>query len=203
MPSNRKITLPKKATGAAPGLVSPAQWNRVVEALAALLAQTLENSPQSGADIGIRKSAGGWVPYLKRRGGSNQVSKPLTIKQGTAADKFQIVPGFVNSLIPTLSGTALNNATPPEITVTADVWIYAKVVGTFGSPDTYVMTIHTESTDTPPAEAVSATAFTSYFPIGMVDFTSGSPDTFVISNFHSGGNLGVESFGAINLWWKK
>jgi hypothetical protein len=70
MPSNRKITLPKKATGAAPGLVSPAQWNRVVEALAALLAQTLENSPQSGADIGIRKSAGGWVPYLKRRVGA-------------------------------------------------------------------------------------------------------------------------------------
>jgi hypothetical protein len=71
MPSNRKITLPKKATGAAPGLVSPAQWNRVVEALAGLLAQTLENSPQSGADIGIRKSAGGWVPYLKRRGGGS------------------------------------------------------------------------------------------------------------------------------------
>jgi|688.fasta_scaffold116105_3 hypothetical protein len=74
MPSNRKITLPKKATGAAPGLVSPAQWNRVVEALAALLAQTLENSPQSGADIGIRKSAGGWVPYLKRRGGRSSAS---------------------------------------------------------------------------------------------------------------------------------
>jgi hypothetical protein len=129
--------------------------------------------------------------------------KPLTIKQGTAADKFQIVPGYVNSLIPTLSGTALNNATPPEITVTADVWIYAKVVGTFGSPDTYVMTIHTESTATPPTEAVSATAFTSYFPIGMVDFTSGSPSTYVIANYHSGGNLGVESFGAINLWWKK
>jgi hypothetical protein len=68
MPSSRKITLPKKASGSAPGLVSPANWNRMVEALAALLAQTLENLPQSGADIGIRKSAGGWVPYLKRRG---------------------------------------------------------------------------------------------------------------------------------------
>jgi hypothetical protein len=135
--------------------------------------------------------------------GKGGTIKPLTIKQGTAADKFQIVSGYVNSLIPTLSGTALNNATPPEITVTADVWIYAKAVGTFGSPDTYVMTIHTESTDTPPAEAVSATAFTSYFPIGMVDFTSGSPSTYVIANYHSGGNLGVESFGAINLWWKK
>ena len=129
--------------------------------------------------------------------------KPLTIKLGTAADKFQIVPGYVNFLMPTLSGTALNNATPPEITVTADVWIYAKVVGTFGSPDTYVMTIHTESTDTPPTEEVSGTAFTSYFPLGMVDFTSGSPSTYVIANYHSGGNLGVESFGAINLWWKK
>jgi hypothetical protein len=135
--------------------------------------------------------------------GKGGTIKPLTIKQGTAANKFQIVPGFVNSLMPTLSGTALNNATPPEITVTADVWIYAKVVGTFGEPDTYVMTIHTASSVTPPSEAVSSTGFTSYNILGTVNFTAGAPDTFVISNFHSGGNLGVESFGAINLWWRK
>jgi hypothetical protein len=134
----------------------------------------------------------------------NRSSLPkLTIKQGTDVDKFQIVPGYVNTLMPTLSGTALNNATPPEITVNSDIWVYAKVVGTFGSPDTYVVTIHTESTDTPPSEAVSSTAFTSYNILGIVYFTAGPPNTFVISNFHSGGNLGVESFGAINLWWKK
>jgi hypothetical protein len=127
----------------------------------------------------------------------------LTIVQGTEADKFQIVSGFVNTQIPTLSAVALDNDPPPEITVSADVWVYAKVVGTFGSPDTYVVTIHTASTSTPPAEAVSATAFTSYYPIGYVDFTSGSPATYEISNYHTGGNLGVESFGAVNLWWKK
>ena len=127
----------------------------------------------------------------------------LTIVQGTAADKFQIVSGFVNTQIPTLSATALDNDPPPEITVSADVWVYVKVVGTFGSPDTYVVTIDTASTSTPPAEAVSATAFTSYYPIGDVDFTSGSPATYEISNYHTGGNLGVESFGAVNLWWKK
>lgn len=138
----------------------------------------------------------------KAKGGGAEPLK-LTIKQGTAADKFQIIPGYVNSEMPTLSATPLDDATPPEITVTADVWVYAKVVGTFGAPDTYVMTIHTEASDTPPAEAVSATAFTSYNILGMVDFTAGSPNTFVIYNFHSGGNLGVESFGAVNLWWKK
>jgi hypothetical protein len=204
MPSSRKITLPKKATGAAPGLVSPENWNRVVEALATLLAQTLENSPQSGADIGIRKSAGGWVPYLKRRGKSNQISKPLTIKKGTSDNKFQIVPGYVNYSIPTLAGTALDDPTAPEITVTADdVYIYAKVVGTFGDPDDYVVTIHSQSTPTHPTEAISGTAFTSYFPIGEINFTAGSPPRCQHANYHSGGNLGVESFGGVNLWWRK
>jgi hypothetical protein len=125
---------------------------------------------------------------------------PLTIKQGSEANKFQIVPGYVNSEVPTLSGTALDNPTPPEFTVTATVSVYAKVVGTFGSPDTYVRTIHVSATV--PTDNVTATDFTSYYLIGDVAFTAGSPATYEISNFHSGGHLGVESFGSVNLWWR-
>ena len=128
---------------------------------------------------------------------------PLTITNGSAVDKFRIYPGYVNAQMPTLAGTALNNATPPEITVSSDVWVYVKCVGTFGSPDTYVITIHTEASATLPTEAISATAFTSYFYIGWIDFTAGSPATYDFTNDHSGGNLGIESFGSINLWWKK
>lgn len=127
----------------------------------------------------------------------------LILIQGSAADKFQVTPGFVNALMPTLGGTAINNATPPEITITADRWVYVKVVGLFGSPDTYTITIEQETTAAVPADAISATGFTSYFLIGLIDFTSGSPDTFAITNDHSGGNLGVENLGAVNFWWNK
>lgn len=135
------------------------------------------------------------------RGGGGEI-KPLTISQGTAENKFQVVPGYVNSLMPTLSSTALDAATPPEITVTADVWVWIKVVGTFGTPDSYVATIETSATSaTPSGTDITATGFTSFRSIGKVDYTAGSPATYVITNYHNGGNLGVDSFGNINLWW--
>jgi len=141
---------------------------------------------------GGKKAAGGGAPLLK-----------LTIIQGTAADKFQIVPGYVNGEMPTLSSVALDAATPPEITVTADVWVWIKVVGTFGTPDSYVVTIETNSTsDVPAGTAITATGFTSFYFIGDIDFTSGSPDTYDITNQHGGGNLGVDSWGLYNLWWR-
>lgn len=145
--------------------------------------------------------------YTERNedGVSAASTKPLTLKNGTAADKFQVIPGYVNTQMPTLSSTALDAATPPEITVTADVWVWIKCVGTFGTPDSYVVTIETSSTSTVPAgTAISATSFTSFRCIGKVDYTAAAgsdPATYVITNFHTGGNLGVESFGNVNLWW--
>jgi hypothetical protein len=127
----------------------------------------------------------------------------LILVYGSAADKAIVTAGTVNLQTPTLGGAPISDSPPPEITVTEDIWVYVKVVGTFGAPDTYVITIHTENTDTPPTEDISATEFTSYFFIGSIDYTAGSPATIVIANDHTGGNLGVESFGSINLWWKK
>jgi hypothetical protein len=137
------------------------------------------------------------------RGGGSPPLK-LTIKQGTAADKFQIIPGYVNFEMPTLATVALDDATPPEITVTADTWVWVKCVGTFdsGGNDTYVVTIETSSTDAIPAGTeITATGFTSFRPIGSIDFTAGTPDTFEIVNVHGGGNMGVDSYGNVNLWW--
>jgi len=112
---------------------------------------------------------------------------------------IQITSGYVNLEMPTLGGTALDAATPPTIVVDADKYVYVKCVGTFGSPDTYVVTIHTEATDTPPTEAISATGFTSYYPLGFAIFNATGDITLTL--IHSGGNLGIESFGSINLWW--
>ena len=140
---------------------------------------------------------------VPRRGGGGSSPLPLTLKKGTDVDDIQIIPGYVNLEMPTLGGTALNQATPPEITVTADVWVWLKCVGTFGSPDTYVVTVETTTTATAPTgTTITATGFISFRPLGSVDFTAGSPATYDITNVHSGGNFGVDSFGNINLWWK-
>ena len=154
---------------------------------------------------------GGGLDGSDSTGGGNQnephtlVSSPLplTLEKGTDVDDIQIIPGYVNLEMPTLGGTALNQATPPEITVTADVWVWLKCVGTFGSPDTYVVTVETTTTATAPTgTTITATGFISFRPLGSVDFTAGSPATYDITNVHSGGNFGVDSFGNINLWWK-
>lgn len=139
--------------------------------------------------------------------GRGAKSLPLTIRQGSAVDKFQIVPGYVNSLMPTLGGTALDNSTPPEITVAADTWIWIKVVGTFGEfadTDTYIVTIETTTTDAPPdAAEITLTGFTACRGLGMVNFTSGTPPTYGIIHVYSGGDLGVDSYGSVIHFWKQ
>ena len=143
------------------------------------------------------------TPARKARNVSSSSPLPLTLKKGTDVDEIQIIPGYVNLEMPTLGGTSLNHATPPEITVIADVWVWLKCVGTFGSPDTYVVTVETTTTATAPTgTTITATGFISFRPLGSVDFTAGSPATYDITNVHSGGNFGVDSFGNINLWWK-
>lgn len=155
------------------------------------------------AELRDRKIIGTAAPS---RGGGSQALK-LVIVQGTAANKFQISPGYVNFEMPTLGAVALNNATPPEVTVSADTWFWVKVVGTFGigGDDTYVVTIETSSTNaTPAGTEITETGFTAFRSIGHVDFTAGSPnETFEINNVYEGGNMGVDSYGNVNLFWRQ
>jgi hypothetical protein len=165
------------------------------------------NQIQPGVGYRVTQTPGGTTVSVIKRRARAATSDPLklTIKQGTAADKFQIIPGTVNGLMPTLSATALDATTPPEITVTADTWAWIKVVGTFGDPDTYVVTIVTESTDSVPTGTdISATGFVAYYYIGKITDTDNTPDpnTYEIENRHGGGNLGVDSWGLYNLWWR-
>ena len=129
---------------------------------------------------------------------------PLTIKQGSAADKFQIVRGVVNGETPTLGGIALDTTPTPESTITVSTYYWIKVVGTFGTPDTYVVTIEAVTTSgVPSGTDISASGFVSFYYIGEVDVdTSTDPDTYTITNQHGGGNLGVDSWGLYNLWWR-
>lgn len=122
----------------------------------------------------------------------------LILAPGSAADTVKVTVGDVNSIIPTLDGLTLDSDPAPEISIPAPRWIYVKCVGVFGSPDTYTITIHTESASTPPTEVISPTGFTSYRIIGYVELVSGA--AVIITN-RTPGDLGVESFGSTNIWW--
>ena len=125
---------------------------------------------------------------------------PLQIAKATNTQIY-ITVGLVNyTYYPTISGVAINNDPRPLLTISANSYIWIKCVGTFGSPDTYVVTIERTDSSTPPAtSAITTTGFTSCFLIGTVDFAGGIITE--ITNIFSGGNLGVESFGSNNFWW--
>ena len=187
------------------GIIPLKAWNNLVDLIFALSVQSvgsqlLMRRGVDGTSLSVKRMAGG--------GGGGLAQLPLLIKLGSEAGKFQISDGRVNTQSPTLGGVVIGGdpdadpvVPPPEFTVTADVWVYVKVVGTFSAPDTYVVTIDQQASDEPPAEVVSASGFTSYNIIGKVVFTSGAPDSYSIENYHGGGNMGIESFGSVNLWW--
>tara|TARA_R110000751_G_scaffold1057_3_gene4244 strand:- start:142 stop:747 length:606 start_codon:yes stop_codon:yes gene_type:complete len=169
------------------------------------------NQIQPGVGYRLTQTGGGTTMNITRRiRRAAPIVGNLLIIQGTDTGKYQITTGTVNSEDPTLGGVAIGgdpDAEPvvaiPELTVTADTYVWIKCVGVFADPDTYTITIETESTTSPPSgTTITATGFTSFFKIGKIDYTAGTPATYDITNNHSGGNLNVESFGNVNLWFK-
>jgi hypothetical protein len=152
--------------------------------------------------VGVRVTntpAGSTVSVIKKRVAKYVPTLPLTIKQ-TFPSRVEIVSGKVNNQVPTLNGTALDHDPAPyyDITESKNVWI--KCVGTFGTPDTYVITIELTTDSTPPsASSITGTGFVSCFQIGSIEFGSGQITS--VTNIFAGGNLGVESFGSTNMWW--
>jgi hypothetical protein len=85
------------------------------------------------------------------------------------------------------------------LTITATRYFWLKCVGTFGSPDTYVVTVESNGTGTvPAAESISATGFTSYLYIGDITVAGGAitapPNQYLFSSLY------CESYGNVNLW---
>ena len=123
---------------------------------------------------------------------------PLNKSVG-ATLKVGFVSGTVNGIYPTLGGIALNNATPPTQTITVTTWFWLKCVGTFGSPDTYVVTIESNTTGaTPSGTTITDTGFTSFIALSTAVVASGAI-TSLVQLVRS--NLGVESYGSVNFWW--
>lgn len=125
---------------------------------------------------------------------------PLYLVAGSASDTVQVTPGYVNLEMPTLGGDPLDDDPIPELTITADTWVWLKTVATYGTPDTYVVTVETSASSTPPGSPViSEAGFTSYKLVGKVEWSS--PNAEIAQN-RDGSDLSVDSYGNTNYWWR-
>lgn len=131
-----------------------------------------------------------------------KIDDASTTSGGTTTLKLGVVSGTVNGVVPTLGGTALDATPAPTLTITATRYLWLKCVGTFGSPDTYAVTVEDSATSaTPAGTAISGTAFTSFLLIGYATVASGAI-TSITQSTASGYNWNVESYGSVNEWWR-
>jgi len=149
------------------------------------------------------------IALLPSRRTGRQLVRPNPFTLYNASDgatlKVGIAPGLVNGISPTYTGASpsgeLEDNPPPLLTITATTYFWLKVVGTFGSPDTYVVTVESNTTGTTPSgTAISATAFTSFLPIGSATVASGAITAVTPAN--NGANWNAESIGSANVWWR-
>ena len=147
---------------------------------------------------GSTLSALGLPPVIRR---TTRAPFRLHAVSSTGTLTVGVESGTVNLLVPTLGGTALDNSTPPTLTITATRHLWLKCVGTFGSPDTYVLTVEDAATSTVPAgTAITATGFTSYLYLGYATVSGGV--ITAVSPVNYGFNWNVESLGSVNVWFK-
>lgn len=119
--------------------------------------------------------------------------------------KVGIAPGLVNLISPTFTGASpsgtLADSPPPLLTITATTYFWLKCVGTFGSPDTYAVTVEASSTSAVPSgTTITGTGFTSYWSIGSVTVSGGV--ITAVNPLHTGTDWQVESYGSVNEWFQ-
>jgi len=127
---------------------------------------------------------------------------PLTV-QPASQGKIYIIPGTVNQLIPTVSGTYIDARPRPTITVSASGYIILRVVRVAGQPFPNTPTIYWSATI--PADTTTY----GHFNLASVTVT-GSPTTglgLAVNNYRSP-YIGAVSVGRQTIasnagyyWW--
>jgi hypothetical protein len=167
--------------------------------------------PRPTPDVLPRVSPQGTTYALRTPSGLTTVARAalgaFTLYEASegATLKIGIVPGLVNAISPTFTDASpagvLSDVPPPLLTITATRHFWLKCVGTFGTPDTYVVTVESSASSTVPAgTAITGTGFTSYLYIGYATVAGGAITAVLAQN--NGSSWNVESYGSANLWWR-
>ena len=172
-------------------------------AMNAIVAAIRRNRVTAGPNQLLDQTSGGTQVWERRR--RITVSREFFEIYQAAALGVSIAPGLVNSISPTFTGASpsgtLASMPPPVLTIAATTYFWLKCVGTFGAPDTYVVTVETTSGTTPPAaEAITGTGFTTCILLGPVVVSGGAIISVPRPGDYVSSNLKVESYGNINDW---
>lgn len=185
-------------TGGPPVLM--AVINQLIDALDAIRVQR-------SVDIDAAVTSEGTLLTLRNpsTGGIRTTGKllPFTLYDASTGStlKVGITPGTVNGISPTFTGASpsgtLSATPPPLLTITETTYFFIKVIGTFGDPDSYVVTVETNTTgDIPSGTEITGTGFTSFLWLGTAPVESGA---LMVPESLCSTNLGVESLGNFNF----
>jgi hypothetical protein len=124
-----------------------------------------------------------------------------TTSGGVATLKIGITPGLVNSISPSTAGGTLAATPPPLATITATTHFWLKCVGTFGEPDTHVVTVETSASATPPAaNSLNATGFTTCLYLGYAIVSGGAIASIYSASNPTWSSLICDSSGSAVFW---
>ncbi len=148
----------------------------------------------SGLGVRSRGVAEGVMLSAIGDSGSNAGSHPFKVINATSggSPKVRVVFGQVNSITPTIGGTALDHSTPPKLTLTTSGVVYL-IVNLDGSGNILTATVNNA------ASLPSAGALTGYLTLATVTISGGVVLAINQSVTHS---LGHQKCGSTthNFW---
>lgn len=181
------MKLPPKKRPGNPVLAD--DWNTLVDAITA-------RTPRPSAGMELAFTQGGFIYRVRPNAAINLPTPPLVL---VPADDTHVTvtPGYVNGLMPTLDGTALDADPRPLIEITSAITVWIQVAGVFGVPDTYTVTI--EYGAALPDPTITASGFSSSWLLGYASLVD---EIVSVQRVYTGGNLSCDSFGTLVHWWK-
>lgn len=119
--------------------------------------------------------------------------------------KIGVTPGAYNSIIPTLSGTAISPINPPPApTLTVggtDTLIWAEI--TYNSSNIATSVLFNSGTTLPTATIVPGTAGVDYYSVSTIVVTTGANASVQCLNDFISGNQGYAQCGTTSNCWLK
>lgn len=162
---------------------------------------------RGGPGIRVQSSAVGTTISAAERAAERAVSAPPSpyvppLRCSLMGTKISVAPGYVNGLVPTINGVALDAATTPKLTCyTGANFVYLKTAGIIDTT-TGVETVSravVEIAQTAPDDTATAYAWTAYQILTQFTYDSENPPTSLPQFVQV--NLKVANFGRYNAYF--
>lgn len=168
-----------------------------------LLAYVRSLELRGGPGVRVQRSmVGTTVSAAEQAGPAAKPSLILPFKCSIVGADISVSVGYVNGLVPTINGVALDAATPPKLTCYAGSnFVYLKTAGIIDTT-TGVETVSRaviEIAAAAPTESATALAWTAYQILTQFTYDAETPPTSIPQFVQV--NLKVANFGRVNAYF--